>query len=101
MPDKVLDLGPVNARGALRGHHARVVWTSGVLYVISKNGRGFRVQSMETAEPVEPSEPNGHWRAEGPEGRVSFTRRGCSSCSSTYRSLRAIPLDDIVAGTVS
>ena len=75
--NKVIDLGPVNVRGALRARYARVIWQSGILYVIHRSaGRVIR-QTLQTAEPVRPTQPHGYWRADSDAGMVSFTSKGC------------------------
>lgn len=74
----ILDVGPVNVRGALRARLARVVWSDGTLHVVSQNGSKLQHQTLETSEPVPPKRPEGYWRTESAEGAISWSKRGCS-----------------------
>lgn len=96
----ILDIGPVNVRGALRARSSRVVWADGTLYVVSRNGEGFVLQTLPTDQPVAPPNHRGYWRAQSEQGQVSFTRHGCPTCGGVYTKLRVIPLESIFSGTV-
>lgn len=99
-PD-ILDIGPVNVRGAIRARSSRVLWTAGTLYVVSRNGAGFTLQTLLTDEPAAPPNHRGYWRAQSEEeGQVSFTRHGCPTCGGVYSALRAIPRESIFSGDV-
>lgn len=73
----MLDVGPVNVRGAIKARLARVVWADGTLHVAHKNGSAIKVQRIETSEPQKPKTASGYWRAESDAGMVSFTSKGC------------------------
>jgi hypothetical protein len=75
-----VDIGPVNVRGAVRARHARVLWSDGTLYILSKRQGRIERQTIATTEPTKPDTPNGYWRATSDVGQsISFTRRGCGS----------------------
>lgn len=74
----VLDLGPVNVRGALRARFARVIWSDGTLYVLHRRAGRIERQTIATSEPTRPEQAHGYYRAVTDEGQsISWTRRGC------------------------
>ena len=74
----VIDVGPVNVRGAARARYARVVWSDGTLYILSRRAGRITRQTVATTEPSTPDSPNGYYRAVTDEGEsISWTRRGC------------------------
>ena len=86
----VVDVGPVNLTGGVRGQRVRIVWADGTLHVVRSRDR---IDRFETSEPVQEGE---NWRMSTPDGKTVFaSRRGCSSCG--YR-LGGIAQADILAG---
>lgn len=86
----VVDVGPVNLSGAIRGQRVRIVWSDGTLHVVRTRDQITRHQ---TSEPVQEGE---NWRMSTPDGKTVFaTRKGCSTCG--YR-LGGIAQADILAG---
>ena len=74
----MIDVGPVNVRGAIRARYARVVWTDGTLYILSRRAGRIERQTVATNTPTTPASPNGYYRAITDEGlSISWTRRGC------------------------
>lgn len=69
----VVDVGPVNLTGAVRGQRVRIVWSDGTLHVV--RGRD-QITRHVTSEPVQEGE---NWRMSTPDGKTVFaTKRGCS-----------------------
>lgn len=96
----ILDIGPVNVRGVIRAQYARILWAEGTLYVVTRNGSGFNVQTVQTSQPVAPDNPKGYWRAESDEGSVSFTQRGCPTCGGRYRPLSSLKREAIFSDSL-
>lgn len=71
----MLDVGPVNIRGAVRASRARVVYKDGTLICVLG---AKRVRTFTNIPP--PVESRGVWTAHTSDGDVQWTRRGCSSC---------------------
>lgn len=71
----MLDQGPVNIRGAVRGSRARVVYKDGTLLCVLGEKRIRTFHNVDA-----PVESRGVWTAHTTEGDVQWTRRGCSSC---------------------
>jgi hypothetical protein len=69
----VLDVGPVNVTGAVRGQRVRIVWADGTLHVVRS---AARIDRFPMGAPV----VDGHyWRFRTDEGKtVMATKRGCS-----------------------
>lgn len=65
-------------RGAIRARFARVIWSDGTLYVVSRRQGKIDRQTVAATEPTPPPNPQGYWRAVTDEGlSISFTRKGC------------------------
>lgn len=78
MGSTTIDIGPVNVRGPIKARYARVVWTDGTLYVLSRRAGRIVRETIATSEPSIPDTPQGYYRAITDDGKsISFTRRGC------------------------
>jgi hypothetical protein len=65
-------------RGAIRARFARIVWTDGTLYIVSRRQGRIERQAIATSEPEPPKTRDGYWRFETDDGqKISATRRGC------------------------
>lgn len=90
MVSNMIDHGPCEVRGAIRGSRARVIYAGGVLYVVKNVST---VVSVVASEPVQAGDK---WKVTTASGEVSWFRRGCS-CSYT---LKRFPAADLIAKAV-